>query len=102
MRRCLFLLALLFSGPLLADWPGWRGRNQDGIAADQDLPVTWSATQNVRWKAPLPGVGVSAPIVSGDRVFATSSTGKTGEHLHLFCFHLGTGRRLWERRFFGS
>ena len=103
MSRCLPALAsLLFVGIGLADWPGWRGPNNDGLSPEKELPVIWSATQNVRWKAALPGAGVSAPCVRGDRVFATSSTGKAGEHLHLFCFHRTDGRRLWERRFFGS
>ena len=30
---------------------------------------------NVAWKAPLAGAGISTPIVSGDRVFVTSQLG---------------------------
>jgi outer membrane protein assembly factor BamB len=86
----------------LADWPGWLGPNRDGLSPEKELPVTWSQTENLRWKVAVPGAGVSAPIVWRDRVFVTSSTGKSGEHLHLFCFHRDDGRRLWERRFFGS
>ena len=49
--------------------------------------MRWSATENVAWKAPLGGVGVSSPIVSGDRVFVTSQIGtgvrRPGNHPRL-------------------
>jgi outer membrane protein assembly factor BamB len=57
------------------------------MAPDQALPLRWSATENVAWKAPLGGVGVSTPIVSGDRVFITSQKGagvrRAGNHPRL-------------------
>jgi outer membrane protein assembly factor BamB len=70
-----------------ADWPQWRGPTGNGVAPDQALPLRWSATENVAWKAPLGGVGVSTPIVSGDRVFITSQSGagvrRAGNHPRL-------------------
>jgi outer membrane protein assembly factor BamB len=103
VTRSLSLLALvLLPASLLADWPCWRGPSHDGLANDRDLPITWSASENVRWKTPIPGAGVSAPVVVGDRVFLTSSTGRANEQLALFCLHATDGRLLWQRRFFGS
>jgi len=58
-----------------ADWPHWRGPKASGVAADQTVPTRWSATENVAWKAPIAGAGISTPIVSGDRVFVTSQIG---------------------------
>ena len=56
-------------------------------ADEKNLPVRWSATENVAWKAPLGGVGVSSPIVAGDRVFVTSQIGagvrRAGNHPRL-------------------
>jgi outer membrane protein assembly factor BamB len=95
---CLFLTA----SAVRADWPGWRGPTRDGVSAEKELPVSWSAKQNVRWKTAIPGAGVSAPIVWQERVFVTSSTGRAGEHVHLYCLHRDTGRVLWQRSFFGS
>jgi outer membrane protein assembly factor BamB len=70
-----------------ADWPQWRGPRGGGIAPDATLPIRWSATENVAWKAPLGGVGVSTPIVSGDRVYVTSQLGsgvrRPGNHPRL-------------------
>src|SRR5947207_13553039 len=74
--RILLLMLLGFSvvRPSLAgDWPGWRGPEGTGVSPEKNLPVTWSATENVRWKVPLHGAGVSTPIVWGDRVFLTVS-----------------------------
>ena len=58
-----------------ADWPQWRGPLGTGATDEKDLPLRWSATENVAWKASLGGVGVSSPIVSGNLVFATSQIG---------------------------
>jgi outer membrane protein assembly factor BamB len=70
-----------------ADWPHWRGPNADGVSSDTNVPVTWSATRNVVWKASLAGLGVSSPIVSGNRVFVTSQAGASvkspGNHPRL-------------------
>jgi outer membrane protein assembly factor BamB len=57
------------------DWPHWRGPQATGVAADAVLPTRWSATENVVWKARIGGLGISTPIVSGDRVFVTSQVG---------------------------
>jgi outer membrane protein assembly factor BamB len=98
-----FAVLLLFCLPVAAaDWPGWRGPTRDGLSAEKDFPVRWSATENVRWKAAVPGIGVSAPIVTGDRVVLTSCGGRAGEELYLLCYHRADGRELWRRRLFGS
>ncbi len=69
-------LVIALSGSVSAtDWPQWRGPKGNGVSDERDLPVRWSATENVTWKADLGGVGVSSPIVSGDRVFVTSQLG---------------------------
>ena len=70
-----------------ADWPHWRGPGANGVAPDASLALKWSATENIAWKAPLAGAGVSTPIVSGDRVFVTSQIGagvrREGNHPRL-------------------
>ena len=95
MRSRLFVLTLtLLSGRLAlhaqtpgGDWPSWRGPNGSGVAPDQTLPTRWSAAENVTWKAPIAGAGVSTPIVSGDRVYVTSQIGaglrREGNHPRL-------------------
>lgn len=53
-------------------WHQWRGPAGQGISPEADLPTEWSATDGVRWKTPLPGSGLSSPIVDGDFVFVTA------------------------------
>jgi outer membrane protein assembly factor BamB len=76
--RALFLLLLLLSFiPFVPaeNWPQWRGPYGNGIADSTALPVRWSANENIRWKAPLAGLGASSPIVWEDRIFVTSQKG---------------------------
>ncbi len=50
-------------------WPTWRGPDATGATPKGNPPVTWSETENVRWKVKLSGQGNSSPIVWGDRIF---------------------------------
>lgn len=81
---------------LAADWPAWRGPTGQGVTAERDLPTTWSATENVTWKTPLPGPGNSTPVVWGDRVFLTGAT-DAGAKRGVFCFDRNDGKLLWRR-----
>ena len=57
-----------------ADWPGWRGPQGNGVAdANQSPPLHWSKTENVLWKATIPGKGHSSPTVVNDQVFLTTA-----------------------------
>jgi outer membrane protein assembly factor BamB len=85
-----------------AEWPGWRGKDGSGVSTEKDLPVKWSLTENLRWKVPLEGAGVSAPVVCGERIFLTSSDGRRQDRLHVWCYHREDGRLLWHTRLFGS
>src|SRR5690242_8513740 len=71
------LFALLASSVCLsaADWPQFRGPNRDGISTDTNVPLRWSATENMKWKLDLPGPGASSPIVAGDKVIVTCFSG---------------------------
>ena len=55
------------------DWPWWRGPDRNGIARGPAPPVSWSETENILWKADIPGRGHSSPIVVGDRVYLTTA-----------------------------
>jgi len=69
------ILATTAAG-VAADWPQWRGPDGRRISADPGLPTTWSAEEGVAWRTELRGLGVSSPIVVGDRVFLTQQTGR--------------------------
>ncbi len=56
------------------NWPQWRGPHLDGTSAEsRSLPVRWSTSQNVVWRAELPSWSAATPIVWADTVFVTSA-----------------------------
>jgi hypothetical protein len=81
---------------LAQEWPSWRGPKGDGTTTETGFPVTWSATEGVRWKAPVPGVGHSSPIVWGDKVFLTTCIEASRER-RLLCYSVRDGKLLWEQ-----
>lgn len=60
------------------NWHQWRGPEANGVSRTATPPMTWSESENIRWKVPIDGRGVSSPIVWGDKVFLLSSD-DTGE-----------------------
>ena len=66
---------LALSAMHAANWPQWHGPLGTGVTSETGLPVEWSRDQNVAWRAPLPGLGVSGPVVWGNRVFLTYQVG---------------------------
>ncbi|NBV24091.1 MAG: serine/threonine protein kinase [Proteobacteria bacterium] len=76
-----------------ANWPAWRGPTGYGISTEKSLPVKWSATDNVRWRVPLPEGGNSTPVVWGDRVFVTQAV---GDRRTLMCLNRADGKLLWQ------
>ncbi len=86
MRKFVLLASLLtglaiptFSQAETSNWNPWRGPDGDGVAQSNELPLTWSTTENVRWKAPIAGKGSSTPIIWGDKIFILTAvnTGKS-------------------------
>src|SRR3569623_1005296 len=78
------------------DWPRWRGPEGNAVSSESPLPVDWGPTTNLAWKAAIPGVGFSSPIVVGDCVFVTSSL-ENGARRLTHCLDRGDGRLLWTR-----
>jgi outer membrane protein assembly factor BamB len=112
-------LTLWFGPSLRADnWPQFRGPAAAGVAEGPTLPDKWSATENVVWKATIPGRGWSCPIVWGDRVFVTTAVSegttepvkkglyfggdrhKASPAVHrwlVLCLDRSTGDIVWQR-----
>ena len=91
-RAALLAVLLIAPAAALADWPGWRGSNGDGVVTDPTVPLQWSATENVLWKVPVPGTGHSSPIVAGRKLFVTTCV--DNDRL-LLCYDRETGQELW-------
>ena len=111
MRRCATAWMVLWvvtwaQQASAADWMGFRGPGSRGISEETGLAVSWSETENLAWKTPLPGPGSSSPIVLGERVFVTCYSGygldpnRPGDpnnlKRHLLCIHATDGQVLWD------
>jgi outer membrane protein assembly factor BamB len=90
------LLLFALSLARAENWPAMRGPTGQGVSTDKKLPVKWSATENVKWKMPLPEPGNSTPIVWGDKIFLTQATEK-GKKRSLWCLSRKDGSKLWEK-----
>ena len=77
------------------DWPAFRGPVGNGITNSSTAPIHWSASENIKWKAPLPKMANGSPIVSNGRVFVTSAEDDDGKQRSLYCFDRATGKQLW-------
>ena len=83
----------LGTAALAGNWPAWRGPDGTGVTRETALPLTWSATENVRWKIALPEPGNSTPAVWGERIFLTQNA---GSRRTLMCLDRKDGRLLWQ------
>ena len=55
------------------NWPCWRGPDRNGVARSTSAPTAWSEDSNIRWKVELPGLGISTPIIWGDKLYVTTA-----------------------------
>ena len=103
MKRLAILIVAVAMAPLGGeDVLQFRGAGGLGISTEKDLPLTWSKTDNVRWKADLPGRGLSNPVIVGGRVFVTAASRPQQNRLHVLCFDQKDGKLLWERQFWAT
>ncbi len=106
------------NGIITKHWPSFRGVNASGVAHSVNAPVRWNAekSENIKWKAAIPGLSHASPIVWDDRVFITTAIGSdTSAKLRVglygdvapdkdvskhtwkvFCLDKTSGKILWE------
>lgn len=100
-----FVAALILTSPLVqADWPEFRGPTGDGHVAAGDseprgLPLTWSETENVRWKTAIPHRGWSTPVIMNDQVWLTTAT-EDGHDYFAICVDAKTGDIVHNKKLF--
>jgi outer membrane protein assembly factor BamB len=115
----LILGAAVSNAVAQVNWPQFRGEQSLGVATNQNLPTTWSSSQNIVWKTTVPGFGWSSPVVWGDKIFVTSVV-RDGEveppkkglyfggerptpttntqHWMVYGFDWPTGKKVWEKQ----
>ena len=62
------------------NWPSFRGEYAAGVADGQNLPDAWNGEKSVsiKWKARIPGLAHSSPVVWDDRIFVTTAISSQG------------------------
>jgi len=86
-----------------ADWLHFRGTDSNA-ACDAGVPVDFDIAtgRNVAWRIALPGPGPSSPIVVGDQVIVTCSTGPRQDRLYVLSIDAATGTVRWTRQFWAT
>jgi outer membrane protein assembly factor BamB len=99
-----------------SNWPTWRGPSANGVAATQgNPPITWSESENIKWKVKVPGTGSSTPVVWGNKMFFQTAVPTVEQappddpqphrsipatvpyRFNVVCLDRRTGALLWER-----
>ena len=125
----LFAISIIFLNPVFGqdkiakvNWPQFRGVQASGVADAPDVPVKWDVESglNIKWRAPIQGLGLSSPVVWGNKIFITtvvredrvdeSPSLKVGlygnidseeenyNHLYqVICIEKDTGKTLWNQ-----
>jgi outer membrane protein assembly factor BamB len=70
-----FAFMILLHAAAAENWPEWRGPLRNGVSTEANLPTVLDKDE-VAWKTPLAGMGVSSPIIWEDQVFVTSQIGR--------------------------
>ena len=100
-------------------WPSYRGYLSSGVLENANLPekFDFAKSENIRWKISIPGMGISSPVIWGDRLFLTTAvsefdkagfkpglygdvTSVKDSSFHewkVFCINKNTGKILWEK-----
>jgi outer membrane protein assembly factor BamB len=94
LKSCLLLTLLA-----LAQWPQFRGIDGNGVSKNTGLPLTWSETENVRWKTAIHGRAWSSPVVLGKQVWLTTAT-PDGKQLFAVAIDKDTGKIIHDLKLF--
>jgi outer membrane protein assembly factor BamB len=78
---------------LAENWTEFRGPTGQGHSRETGLPLTWSETENVAWKVPIPGRGWSSPVLVDDQIWLTTAL-DDGRSLRALCLNRETGRMV--------
>ena len=105
------------------NWPGFRGPGSRGVAEGYPTRSSWNVDagsgklSGVLWRAEIPGLGHSSPIIWGDRIYVGTAVRLSGkaslrigyygdvkpaqdndeQKWMILCFDKKSGKKRWER-----
>jgi outer membrane protein assembly factor BamB len=91
------LLSVLASPTQAQQWTRFRGPNGTGLSEARTVPVTWT-DEDFNWRVELPGIGHSAPVIWGEKIFLTSAE-EEGAKRHTICLSTKNGQIQWSREY---
>jgi len=130
MKKTDFFIALLIAGTFSfsrsycqihpeRQWSQYRGYMSSGVLDHANLPESWDVKteENVLWNIEMPGLGMSSPVIWGNKLFITTaisekdreglkqgiygdigSVDDDSEHeWKVFCLDKNTGEVIWEK-----
>jgi outer membrane protein assembly factor BamB len=83
------------TGEAASYWTRWRGPSGQGEVAGTAYAESWSDTENIKWRIPVPGVGHSSPIIWKDQLFLTTSR-DGGAKVSMLAYNRRDGKLMWE------
>src|SRR4051812_37494204 len=89
------VLGAMLASAAAGDWLQWRGPLGTGQSDEKSAPLSWSKTNNIKWRVALDGAGNSSPIVVGNRVFITHAPASSTLR-GLRCYERNSGELLWK------
>ncbi len=123
MTSLIALPAARFDTKPEQNWPGFRGPAAQGIAEGYPTPAAWNIDpaagkpSGLLWRAEIPGLGHSSPIIWGDRLYLATAVRLSGkaslrigyygdvkaaqdndeQRWMILCFDKKSGKRIWEK-----
>ena len=123
LKAFLFFLFIVnsISAQIIPDrqWPVYRGYQSSGVLDNANLPDSFniSTGYNIRWKIPVPGMGISSPVIWGDRLFITTAVSESDKagfkpglygdvspvndssvhEWRVYCIDKNSGKIIWDR-----
>ena len=86
-------------------WSEFRGPTGQGQSLAKGLPTEWSKDKNIVWRAELPGLGWSSPVVANGRIIITNATAldgvddRKGASLRVLSMDAASGKVIWDTEF---